>query len=149
MIRKRGNKFTVAVYDPRVKGKMWVGTYATEEEAQAHEEMAAAYPHIHGYGENTCQSQPEASNRSPKPRVPASSWSRPRRPGKPVPDHRNAGPAMQLLPKPGRAATGAWVAGWESPCKRAAQPFAALRTPSRSKYPQIRTLRGIRGVLIE
>lgn len=56
MIRKRGNKFTVTVYDRRVKRKVWVGTYATEQEAKVHEEMAAAYPHIPGYGEDTCKS---------------------------------------------------------------------------------------------
>lgn len=32
-IRKRGNKFTVKVYDPKAPGhQQWIGTFATEEE---------------------------------------------------------------------------------------------------------------------
>ena len=34
-IRKRGNKFTVKVYDPKTPGNQrWIGTFATEEEAR-------------------------------------------------------------------------------------------------------------------
>ena len=34
-LRKRGNKFTVKVYDPKTPGNQrWIGTFATEEEAR-------------------------------------------------------------------------------------------------------------------
>jgi integrase len=56
VIRKRNGRFAVVVYDPRVKKKVWVGTYDSEEEAERHEELAKACPHIPGYGVDTCES---------------------------------------------------------------------------------------------
>ena len=56
MIVERGGRFGVLVYDPRVQQKVWVGTYATREEAETHEQLAKAAPHIPGYGEDTCES---------------------------------------------------------------------------------------------
>ena len=42
-IRKRGNKFTVKVYDPKTSGNQrWIGTFATEEEARDAERAATA-----------------------------------------------------------------------------------------------------------
>jgi len=42
-IRKRGNKFTVKVYDPKTPGNQrWIGTFATEEEARDAERAATA-----------------------------------------------------------------------------------------------------------
>ena len=42
-IRKRGNKFTVKVYDPKTPGNQrWIGTFATEEEARDAEHAATA-----------------------------------------------------------------------------------------------------------
>ena len=40
MILRRGNKFAVWVYDPRVKKRVVVGSYDTEEEARQHEKLA-------------------------------------------------------------------------------------------------------------
>ncbi len=56
MIIERNGRFGVLVYDPRVKHKVWVGTYDTREEAEMREELAKAAPHIPGYGEDTCES---------------------------------------------------------------------------------------------
>jgi hypothetical protein len=40
-IRKRGNKYTVKVYDPNARSRQrWVGTFATEEEARDAEHAA-------------------------------------------------------------------------------------------------------------
>jgi len=40
-IRKRGNKFTVKIYDPKAPGNQrWLGTFATEEEARDAEQAA-------------------------------------------------------------------------------------------------------------
>ena len=38
MIRKRGDKWAVTIYDADTKGKQWVGTYATKDEALADKE---------------------------------------------------------------------------------------------------------------
>lgn len=40
MIHRRGTKFAVSVYDPRLKRRVVVGTYDTEEEARQHENLA-------------------------------------------------------------------------------------------------------------
>jgi integrase len=48
MIIRRGKSYGVSVYDPSVKRKRWVGTYATLRDARAAEHLAAQRAPAHG-----------------------------------------------------------------------------------------------------